>query len=1370
MQDGFLERVESMFQVAADLPPEERDAYLDRHCAEDPALRAKVEALLTRLDRDPIELVSRDSAGSPEAPLRFPDEEQIGPYRLLNVIGEGGFGLVYLARQDRPVRRVVALKVLKAGMDTGQVVARFEAERQAMALMDHPGIAHVFDAGATSSGRPYFVMEHVSGERITAYADRRKLTTAERLALFLDVCDAVQHAHQRGIIHRDLKPSNLLVETKGDRARPKVIDFGIAKALSAPLTERTLFTEAGQMIGTPEYMSPEQAEPGGQNVDTRSDIYSLGVILYELLTGTLPFEPRSLRGGTPAEIQQRIREQEPERPSTRVSTRGDDSAEVARNRRTDPKTLRRTLRGDLDWITMKALEKDPSRRYASASELAADVQRYLDQEPVLAGPPSAGYRIRKFVRRNRTAVVAAGLVSLALVAGIVGTTWGLLRARSERDDAVEAREETERLRVQERRQRQAAERASRLEAKQREVAEKAVNFLVRVLGQANPEEALRADTRVRDLLDYATVEVGRQFGRQPEVEARLRWVIGHIRCVLGEYRKARPELERALDLLRRLPKPDDVTLFRTQHDLWVVRGLLEGPMDSVRLWWETWEVGHRILAPARFPRYTRTRIEIERGIAEVERSVRERFGQDDPQFEVFMHMMWMLAAGFEELRMHDKCEAVCRELLRVQREVLPGAHPAIAGAIVLMGRAAFAQGRREQAEKCFAQGISLLRRIFPPDHWRIARAECLRAGYCDVPEGRFREAEAVLVGNCPRLREALRRGHPYVIDVLECIVHLYTGWNRPEQAARYRLERAIDGETTWKDVDAVFSERFPPVAAALTRIRRAAAKNEKDLRPALAEAVQARRKNLTGQRPEVCEALVIYADLLTAWACRPAARVAGAAVAMLEEALEVQRVVLPADHRKTALTLLELARLRESAGDFSSAAANARESVEIRTRVHGAKDPRTAEARSLLGACLFGQGRFEDAEAHLSESYRILIETLGYHECETDAAFRRVRDLYEGWDRRDRTAVQVQKLSAIRAVRPASRWSSALYEYGVLLLDRGEYSRADQVLVEAREASKADPQSLAIPAAMSFVAALRFRRAEALRRAARVLEPSPPMPAVRYWVAKARARLGDPDGAARVARPLIDRGGPGAELHADVAIRLARAGRISEATKALEEALARNRHCVVIQAAMAWILARQGQCERALTLARQALAKDPFDRVGRHRAWMAVGCAVCKSGRTAEALDPLRRAADGRLPPHRQDLELLVEAFLAAGRADEARRILERGTRDWSEDAIAWEGLATLLVRTSRADAAARRAALEAAGKAVELSHGLEPHILATLAEAQYASGQVRGAVATARSALEILKGRDSPHISTREIEKRIERYRRGPPAGQGPD
>jgi WD40 repeat protein/predicted Ser/Thr protein kinase len=368
--------------------------------------------------------------------------EQIGRYKLLRILGEGGFGIVYLAEQQRPMKRQVALKIIKPGMDSAQVIRRFEAERQALALLDHPNVAHVYDAGTTKFGRPYFVMEYVKGVPITEHCDRQRLTIEERLKLFVKVCEAIQHAHQKGIIHRDIKPSNIQVCIQSEQAVPKVIDFGVAKALSQPLTERTLVTEQGQLIGTPEYISPEQAEMTNQDIDTRSDIYSLGVVLYELLTGTLPFESQTLRKGSLDQMRAVIRGEEPKTPSTRVSSLdAEASTKLAKSCQSDAETLRRKLRGDLDWITLKAMEKDRMRRYQTSHALAEDIERHLNQEPVLAGRPGTLYRFQKLVRRNKTIFAAVAVVAAVLMLGALVSTWQAVRATQAEREQSRLREE-----------------------------------------------------------------------------------------------------------------------------------------------------------------------------------------------------------------------------------------------------------------------------------------------------------------------------------------------------------------------------------------------------------------------------------------------------------------------------------------------------------------------------------------------------------------------------------------------------------------------------------------------------------------------------------------------------------------------------------------------------------------------------------------------------------------------------------------------------------------------------------------------------------------------------------------------------------------
>jgi len=462
-----IQREEDIFDQARQIKdPAQRAVYLDRACAGDRALRARLEGLLAvQPDAEaffagtisalklPAELsvVLPKAGATEEAADALAGEEplgtRIGRYKLIQKIGEGGGGTVYGAEQEEPVRRRVALKIIKLGMETKSVIARFEAERQALAMMDHPNIARVFDAGATERGRPYFVMELVRGIKITDYCDQNHLDTRDRLELFIKVCHAIQHAHQKGIIHGDIKPSNIMVTLHDGQPVPKVIDFGISKATEARLTDKSLFTSYAQLIGTPAYMSPEQAEMSGLDIDTRSDIYSLGVVLYELLTGRTPFDPKELIAAGLDEMRRTLREKEPPRPSVRLNTlRPDELSSAALNRHQNAVGLVSSLRGDLDWVVMKALEKERARRYETANGLAMDVQRHLDNEPVLARPPSRRYRFQKLVRRNRGVFFAVGAVAATLIAGMGTSTWLFLREREARQRAVAAEQQQVRLR------------------------------------------------------------------------------------------------------------------------------------------------------------------------------------------------------------------------------------------------------------------------------------------------------------------------------------------------------------------------------------------------------------------------------------------------------------------------------------------------------------------------------------------------------------------------------------------------------------------------------------------------------------------------------------------------------------------------------------------------------------------------------------------------------------------------------------------------------------------------------------------------------------------------------------------------------------
>ena len=488
---------QELFLEALEWPtPAERTAFLDEACAHEPSLRAAVEALLQNHKEDgflesaaivvpPMAARSEDRFGvAPPLIISEGPGDKIGPYRLLEEIGEGGVGVVFMAEQEAPVRRRVALKVLKPGTDTKAVVARFESERQALALMDHPNIAQVLDAGSTATGRPYVVMELVRGVRITEYCDESRLPTRERLTLFIQVCHAIQHAHQKGIIHRDIKPSNILVTLHDGVPVPKVIDFGIAKAIDQRLTDKTFFTEFQSFIGTPAYISPEQAEMSGLDIDTRADIYSLGVLLYEVLTGKTPFDARELLSSGLDGMRRTIREREPARPSTCLGTLPEaERTTTAHRQRAEPAKLVSQLRGDLDWIVLKALEKDRTRRYATANDLALDIRRYLENEPILARPPSAAYRFQKLVRRNKLIFAGTSAFAVALVIGLALSAWQYIDKSAAYRRAVNAEQEQSRLRHEAEAARRLAEAQALLAAHQAYAAD--MNLVQQALAANN---------------------------------------------------------------------------------------------------------------------------------------------------------------------------------------------------------------------------------------------------------------------------------------------------------------------------------------------------------------------------------------------------------------------------------------------------------------------------------------------------------------------------------------------------------------------------------------------------------------------------------------------------------------------------------------------------------------------------------------------------------------------------------------------------------------------------------------------------------------------------------------------------------------------
>jgi serine/threonine protein kinase/tetratricopeptide (TPR) repeat protein len=653
-----------VFAEVIQLPPEEYSAYLDRVCAGDLELRAQVESLLKVhdrvgdfLDRSPSEDIKRFPQIGEKA------GDMIGRYKLLGQIGEGGCGVVYLAEQEEPVRRRVALKIVKPGMDTESVIARFEAERQALALMDHPNIAKVFDAGATASGRPFFVMELVRGLKITEYCDKHSLTTKERLQLFIEVCHAIQHAHQKGIIHRDIKPSNILVtKTFEGAALPVVIDFGIAKATTNQrLADKTVFTAFEMLVGTPAYMSPEQAALRGVDVDTRTDIYSLGVLLYELLTGSTPFNSRELLKVGLDEIRRIIREQEPARPSTCLSKmKKEELTSVAQHRKSDPPELVHAISGDLDWIAMKALEKDRTRRYASANVLALDVQCFLANEAIFARPPSQVYRFQKLVSRNRLLFGAMGVIVLLLVGSLVVVSLTLSKERRERQSAVTASVKSQQV----------------------------VAFLEDMLNRAGPQIARGRDsTMMLEILNETTMHLKTELTDQPAVEADLRDLIGKLYEQMGMWPQAEEMEHTALAIRQREFGADSPEVAESLNDL-----------------------GLEFMAEKKYP-------EAEKAHAQALAIRRQRLGDENTETATSLND---LAAAYRDQGKLKEAEAMAQEALRVRRKLLPADHVDIADSLRNLSMIEGSEGKWADAKKMAELALEMRRKVLGPDHPFVA--------------------------------------------------------------------------------------------------------------------------------------------------------------------------------------------------------------------------------------------------------------------------------------------------------------------------------------------------------------------------------------------------------------------------------------------------------------------------------------------------------------------------------------------------------------------------------------------------------------------------------------------------------------------------
>ena len=746
-------REEILFTLVLSKPAGERGELLDAVCRDDYDLRERVEALLAAREQaggvspaDPhartiLDCLSRSTLTKPTAPLLGPKEPEaplktdsadspgddavgqiIGRYRLLEKLGEGGFGVVYVAEQREPVRRRVAFKIIKLGMDTTEVVARFEAERQALAMMDHPSIAKVLDGGATNFGRPYFVMELVRGIPITKYCDDHRLSLSSRMSLFNKVCQAIQHAHQKGIIHRDIKPSNILVIEQDGAPVPMIIDFGIAKATSGDLTEKTIHTKFHQFMGTPAYMSPEQVGGSSLDIDTRSDIYSLGVLLYELLTGRTPFDHDQLTQAGMEELRRILCNVEPPLPSARLSALpAPDSLSVAHARQSDPKRLGSLLHGDLDWIVMKAIEKDRVRRYATSSAMAEDIRRFLNNEPVSAVAPDFSYRLSKFARRNRGAVVVA-LAGVALLLGVASlTTWLAVTATRARETAArEAR-------------------------KSAQVA----RFLQDMLEAVRPAKARGRDTAMlRELLDLTSDRVGRDLRDQPEVEFELRGTIGRTYEALGADEPAEVAQRTALTLARGLYGDSHTNTARALEDLGLT--LVRRGQFS-----EATNVLHQALS-----------------------IFRRQLGEKHPATAGPLHR---LGGVYSTQGDYAAAEPLLQTALEIRRKNLPQDHPSIFPAALDLVTLYYQQNRLESMAPLIISTYEASARSLGADHPVTLDAMALLA-ILKQAQGRFEDAERLHVQLIEIKRRVLGADHLFTLTSMDNLAIIYGFQGRYKEA------------------------------------------------------------------------------------------------------------------------------------------------------------------------------------------------------------------------------------------------------------------------------------------------------------------------------------------------------------------------------------------------------------------------------------------------------------------------------------------------------------------------------------------------------------------------------------------------------------
>jgi serine/threonine protein kinase/tetratricopeptide (TPR) repeat protein len=997
-------RVKSLFLTASDLEgPGERAAFLDRECASDAGLRARVEALLRANDAAPMppfdaetgtSAYARDGASPTED---FHDSTAHvgsvlgGKYKLIEAIGEGGMGQVFLAQQTEPVKRAVAVKVIKAGMDSRAVLTRFEAERQALAMMDHPNIAKVLDAGATDGGRPFFVMELVKGTSITKFCDERKLTPRQRLELFVPVCHAIQHAHQKGVIHRDVKPSNVLVAMYDDKPVVKVIDFGVAKAAGQALTEKTLMTGLGAVVGTAEYMSPEQASLNNLDIDTRSDVYSLGVLLYELLTGATPIDRKSLGKAALLEILRIVREVEAPRPSAKLST-SDALPTLSANRGTEPKKLTGLLRSELDWIVMKALEKDRARRYETANGFAADILRFLSGEAVQAHPPSAAYRLTKFVRRHKGQVIAAGAVMVALLLGTAGTTWGMFEAKRSADAERSARLD-------------AVEHAERAQ-KRLEQIEKANATLGSIFENLDPREIAKAERPLQAILveklDQAATQLEGESIGDPLVVAGMQTKFGNSLLGLGEPAKAIALLEKARATFQsHLGLENPETLSRMSSLAWAY--LEAGKLNlALPLHEETLKLRKAKLGadhPATLISMNNLAATYQtvgkRSLAlalheETYKLCKAKHGPDHPDT---LASMYGLAVSYRSAGKLDLALPLFEESLELHRGKYGPTHP---HTLVGMGNLASAYrscGKLEAAMALYDETLTLRKIHLGPDHPdTLVSMNDLAVAFQDARKRD--QAMALFVGTLKLRKARLGAEHPLTLQSMSNLATAY------RDAGKLDLAIPLHEETLGLR-KAKLGPDHPATLNSMNNVAAAywSAKRLDRSIPLFEELLRLSEGKLGRDHPEtllavgnlganylaanrLSEAIPLLEEVNRSGnkhyslrgfvvPLRDAYMKAGQDVkliSLLAEQASTARATLPKDSLQLAGLLAQIGGVLLERKQWPSAEPLLRECLTIREK----KEPddwRTSNTQSLLGGALLGQKKFADAEPLLRKGY-----------------------------------------------------------------------------------------------------------------------------------------------------------------------------------------------------------------------------------------------------------------------------------------------------------------------------------------------------------------------------------------------------------------